>query len=99
MTLSDVNSFEELVIPIMDDREYEGPADETFFVQVHLSPNGQNSERVRIRADVAEVAIAIVDNEPRPGIIPLNVWAYVYLVTSFSPHSWSTVHHMFIRQK
>ena len=67
VTLSGQNPFEELLIPIIDDSDYEGPNDEEFFVQVHLDPNGQNSERVRISPDLAEISINIMDNEPRPG--------------------------------
>lgn len=67
VSLSGLNPFEELLIPIMDDSEYEGPSDEEFFVQVQLAPNGQNSERVRISADLAEVSVNINDNERRPG--------------------------------
>ena len=66
-SLSGQNHFEELIIPIVDDREYEGPNDEEFFVQVHLAPNGQNAERVSISADLAEVSVNIIDNERRPG--------------------------------
>ena len=68
VTLSGQNPFEELIIPIMDDTEYDGPDDEEFFVQVRLAPNGQNSERVRISADLAEVSVNIIDNDRRPGI-------------------------------
>ena len=68
VTLSGQNPFEELIIPIMDDTEYDGPDDEKFFVQVRLAPNGQNSERVRISADLAEVSVNIIDNDRRPGI-------------------------------
>jgi hypothetical protein len=67
VSLSGQNPFEEVIIPVVDDGEYEGPDDEEFFVQVHLAPNGQNSERVRISADLAEVSINIIDNERRPG--------------------------------
>lgn len=67
MSLSNQNPFEELLVPIMDDSEYEGPNNEVFLVQVHLAPDGQNSERVRINADLAEVSINIIDNEIRPG--------------------------------
>ena len=67
ISLSGQNPFEELIIPIIDDGEYEGPDVEEFFVQVHLAPNGQNSERLRISADLAEVSVNIVDNEQRPG--------------------------------
>ena len=52
----------------MDDTEYDGPDDEEFLVQVRLAPNGQNSERVRISADLAEVSVNIIDNDRRPGI-------------------------------
>ena len=69
VTLSGQNPFEELIIPIMDDTEYDGPDDEEFLVQVRLAPNGQNSERVRISADLAEVSVNIIDNDRRPGII------------------------------
>ena len=64
--LSGQNPFEELLIPIIDDGEYEGPGDEEFFIQVRLDPNGQNSERVRISADLAEITVSIIDNEMRP---------------------------------
>ena len=67
VSLSGSNPFEELIIPIIDDSEYEGPNDEEFFVQVRLAPNGQNSERVRISANLAEVSVSIIDNERRPG--------------------------------
>ena len=67
VSLSGLNPFEELLIPIMEDSEYEGPSNEEFFVQVQLAPNGQNSERVRISADLTEVSVNIIDNERRPG--------------------------------
>ena len=67
VSLSGQNPFEELIIPIVDDTEYEGPDDEEFFVQVRLASNGQNSERVRISADLMEVSVSIIDNERRPG--------------------------------
>ena len=67
VSLSGQNPFEELLIPIINDGDYDGPDDEEFFVQVRLDPNGQNSERVRISPDLAEVSINIIDNELRPG--------------------------------
>ena len=67
VSLSGPNPFEELIIPIIDDSEYEGPNDEEFFIQVRLAPNGQNSERVSISANLAEVSVSIIDNERRPG--------------------------------
>ena len=67
MSLSGQTPFEELVVPIMDDSVYEGPGSEQFFVQVYLSPNGQNSERVRLSADLAEVSVNIIDNDVKPG--------------------------------
>ena len=73
ITLSGPNPFEELIIPIVDDMEYDGPDDEEFFVQVRLAPNGQNSERVRISADLAEVSVNIIDNDRRPGIMWYNI--------------------------
>ena len=73
ITLSGQNPFEELIIPIEDDAEYEGPVDEEFFVQVRVAPNGQNSERVRISADLADVSVNIIDNERRPGNYLLQV--------------------------
>ena len=50
----------------MDDNEYEGPADEVFFVGARLTPDGQDSERVRMV--VEQVTINITDNEIRPGM-------------------------------
>jgi hypothetical protein len=67
VSLSGQNPFEELIILIVDDSEYEGPDDEEFSIQVRLAPNGQDSERVRISADLAEVSVSIIDNERRPG--------------------------------
>ena len=67
VSLSGQNPFEELLITIINDGDYDGPDDEEFFVQVRLDPNGQNSERVRISPDLAEVSINIMDNELRPG--------------------------------
>ena len=69
VALSDHNPFEELVIPIIDDNEYEGSTDEVFFVQAQLNPNGQDSQRVRIAADLATVTVNIVDNDVKPGTI------------------------------
>ena len=69
VSLSDHNPFEELVIPIIDDNEYEGSRNEVFFVQAQLNPNGQDSERVRIAAGLANVTVNIVDNEMKPGTI------------------------------
>ena len=78
VTLSGQNHFEELIIPIMDDTEYDGPDNEEFFVQVRLAPNGQNSERVRISADLAEVSVNIIDNDRRPGIMWYNNILYTF---------------------
>ena len=68
VSLSDRNPFEELIIPIMDDNEYEGPNDELFFVQAHFDLNGQNSERVRIAPGLGEVMVNVMDNDVKPGI-------------------------------
>ena len=67
VSLSDSNPFEELLIPTIDDNEYEGLRDEIFFVQAQLNPNGQNSERVQIAADLVNVTVNIIDNDPKPG--------------------------------
>ena len=72
VSLSDRNPFEELVIPIIDDNEYEGSRSEVFFVQAQLNPNGQDSERVRIAAGQANVTVNIIDNEVKPGIMIIN---------------------------
>ena len=69
VALSDHNPFEELVIPIIDDNEYEGSTDEVFFVQAQLNPNGQDSQRVRIVTDLANVTVNIIDNDLKPGTI------------------------------
>ena len=69
VSLSDRNPFEELLITVIDDNEYEGSRDEVFFVQAQLNPNGQNSERVRIAADLANVTVNIVDNDVKPGTL------------------------------
>lgn len=68
--LSGQTPFAEVLITITDDSEYEGPGNEEFFVQVRLAPNGQNSERVMISADLAEVTVSIIDNEMRPSMQP-----------------------------
>ena len=75
--LSAQDPFVELIIPILDDSEYEGPGNEVFFVQVRLDPNGQNSERVRISPDLAEVVVNIIDNELRPGTNCIHPVFYV----------------------
>ena len=67
VSLSDGDPFVELFIPIMDDSEYEGPIDEIFFIEARLNPNGQNSERVRIASNQAQVTVNIVDNDIKPG--------------------------------
>ena len=69
VSLSDRNPFEELIIPIIDDNEYEGSTDEVFFVQAQLNPNGQDSRRVRIAAGAANVRVNIIDNDVKPGTI------------------------------
>lgn len=67
VALSDRSPFVELLIFIIDDKEFEGPDDEVFFIQVHLEPNGQDSERVVIVPDLVEVSVNIIDNDLRPG--------------------------------
>ena len=49
----------------MDDSEYEGTVDEFFFVGARLTPDGQNSERVRMVQE--QITINITDNEIKPG--------------------------------
>ena len=72
MILSDASPFVELIIPIIDDSEYEGPVDEIFFVEARLSPDGQNSERVRIASSQERVTINIGDNDVKPGRVGIR---------------------------
>ena len=62
--LSDLNSFEEVLIPILDDRLFEGPTDEQFMVRISLPscniPGGLIIEN-------AEAIVSIQDNDIRPG--------------------------------
>lgn len=64
--LSEVNSFVEVLIPILDDRLFEGPIDEQFMVRISLpscsTPGGLIVEN-------AEAIVSIQDNDIRPGII------------------------------
>ena len=69
ISLSDHNPSEELIIPIIDDNEYEGERDELFIVQTWLDSGGQDSERVRIAPEQAQVTVTIIDNEAKPGIV------------------------------
>ena len=80
VTLSDLNPFEELIFPVMDDSEYEGRSDEIFFVQAQLDPNGQNSERVKLASDLARTQITIIDNEVRPCKIIVHNSEYIYRI-------------------
>lgn len=63
--LSQENSFEEVLIPIVDDRLFEGPTDEQFTVRISLpscnSPGGLIIEN-------AEATVSIEDNDIRPGV-------------------------------
>lgn len=63
--LSQENSFEEVLIPIVDDRLFEGPIDEQFTVRISLpscnSPGGLIIEN-------AEATVSIQDNDIRPGM-------------------------------
>ena len=77
VTLSDLNPFEELIFPVMDDSEYEGRSNEIFFVQAQLDPNGQNPERVKIASDLARTPITIIDNEVRPCKIIVHDSEYI----------------------
>ena len=83
VTLSDRNPFEELIFPITDDSEYEGPNNEAFVVQAKLDPNGQNSERIRIAPDLSVVSVNIIDNEIRPGIMQCHRYSQVHVANYF----------------
>lgn len=65
VTLSVQNSFQEVLIPILDDRLFEGPINEQFTVRISLlscsSPEG-------LTIDNAESIVSIEDNDVRPGI-------------------------------
>ena len=67
--LSEVNSFEEVLIPILDDRLFEGSVDEQFTVRISLPtcnvPGGLIIEN-------AEAVVSIQDNDRRPGKITLH---------------------------
>ena len=67
--LSEVNSFEEVLIPILDDRLFEGTTDEQFLVRISLPtcnvPGGLIIEN-------AEAIVSIQDNDIRPGTIILH---------------------------
>ena len=71
--LSEVNSFEEVLIPILDDRLFEGPVDEQFTVRISLPtcnvPGGLIIEN-------AEAVVSIQDNDRRPGKITLHKIKY-----------------------
>ena len=67
--LSEENSFEEVLIPIRDDRVFEGPSDEQFMVQISLlsctSPGGLMIEN-------PEAIVFIEDNDIRPGVLEIS---------------------------
>ena len=68
--LSEMNSFEEVLIPILDDRLFEGPIDEQFMVRISLpscsTPGGLIVEN-------AEAVVSIQDNDIRPGKMIFNI--------------------------
>ena len=63
VALSSSVSFEERLIIVADDPEYEGQEEEIFLVQISLL-SGANAERVTLQPSVLEIRIE--DNDPKP---------------------------------